>query len=323
VEINTLTSHLPYTAVEIANRNRQNKLIGQRLYAGIRKHQLQGHKLKFITLTSSNESAQSNINDDFQILKKRILRKYFQDENEQWHSDLQYAKIYTSEGNGVIHAVVVMEDYLPHQWLRKQWRDIHKGSWNIHVSDVHDAYDTKQYLLNHYLGSQKCSEVRYSSTINWITPGYSMVYNHLKRRFRRNDVTVTANGYTYHPIDYDSHNHYLCEYITQIALNDPPPSPNDFALFVEQEVNPSYLNEHSTFSIKAYHDGLKPFRCKYANAKNFSNRPAVWWGSERIRKPYKSYFNNDAKPFFKGYDPTAIKNLVAHKNQVTLDRWLQ
>ena len=72
--------------------------------------------LRFFTLTTAI-GVKRNINDDFQILKKRIGRKF---------GHLEYFKVKSSEGNGVLH-VIYRGPYIPQKWLSRHWNDI-RGS---------------------------------------------------------------------------------------------------------------------------------------------------------------------------------------------------
>ena len=69
----------------------------QRLMSGLTVGKSRSERLRFMTLTSSPESKDRNLNADFRTLKMRILRKY--------HFKMKYWKIRTNEGNGVLHIV--------------------------------------------------------------------------------------------------------------------------------------------------------------------------------------------------------------------------
>ena len=213
-----------------------NYLTETKIYSGIRKNQLLGNRMVFVTLTSSNEARYSCLNDDFQILKKRIVRKYLKDDP----TSLQYCKIETDEGNGVLHMVLKFKPYLPHQWLRSQWYDIHKGSDQIYIEEVDDAYGVSQYIVSHYLGSQKCSYSRYSASRDWIASGYSMVYRYLRKSLRdRSELITTPYGTSYYPVDWDALTSAWGCYIDELAL-DHPPTAEQFLVSFETRLNPEY-----------------------------------------------------------------------------------
>lgn len=73
----------------------------QRLMSGLALGKNRNERLRFMTLTTSDEAKSLGfnklLNNHFRTLKMRILRKY--------HFKMKYWKIRTNEGNGVLHIV--------------------------------------------------------------------------------------------------------------------------------------------------------------------------------------------------------------------------
>jgi len=132
-----------------------------------------------MTLTSSPESKDRNLNADFRALKMRILRKY--------HFKMKYWKIRTNEGNGVLH-IIFRGKYIPQRWLSEQWANIHKSP----VVDIRSLYETRKgltgiafYLVGNYLAKQ--SFERMSWGYSWVFPAFVSYWKRLveKYGFRR------------------------------------------------------------------------------------------------------------------------------------------
>jgi len=302
---------LRHTLSRLATLNK-NYLTETRIFSGIRKNQLQGNRLLFITLTSSNEARCTNINNDFQILKKRIIRKYLKDDP----TSLQYCKVHTNEGNGVLHIVMKFKPYLPHQWLRSQWYYIHKGTDQINIQEVRDAYRTSRYIVSHYLGSQKCSYSRYSSTDNWITSGYSAVYSYLQKRLRdEKQLQTTPYGTSYHPVEWGALTVVWESYIDQISTDDPPTNDN-FLLSLETYLEPSY--EGLTLDqIIQHRKAFEHNKWVDANKSRWASEMPLWLGEYHFDKnhPLQTDWDPD---FDKKYLPVTYQQ----KQQTTTDSGL-
>jgi hypothetical protein len=158
-----------------------------------------GKRIRFMTLTTSNEGRDRDIGNDFKILVKRIKRKY---------GEFEYIRIKTSEGNGVLH-VLFRGSYIPQRWLSVQWSD-------IHFSPVVDVRDTRRYhcsyVINQYLTGQSLFE-RYSSSLHWVFPGYVAKWEHFKFSFSRDEWIVHWDCYLRN-VAYDKRfpQHYLDDF---------------------------------------------------------------------------------------------------------------
>ncbi len=81
----------------------------QRVLSGVTHHLANRRQLRVITLTSGPRAPpQSEINASWQVLRKRIVRK--------WSVRMEYWKLRTSEGNGVLH-IIYSGPYIPQRWL--------------------------------------------------------------------------------------------------------------------------------------------------------------------------------------------------------------
>jgi hypothetical protein len=156
-----------------------------RVRSGLRRHK--GEKLKFLTLTSANES--SDLKTHWEILRKRIKRlKPSRLMKNGWITKHQMAKLYknynrlfkfdyfvvrTAEGNGVLH-VLFFGDYIPYDWIKENWVEIH-GAWSVSISEtktgIYSPNSLTKYILTQYIQGQNAIEHYYFSK-NWVFPGF-------------------------------------------------------------------------------------------------------------------------------------------------------
>lgn len=129
-----------------------------------------GSRLRFMTLTTSNKGSERSLSNDLSILVKRIRRRY---------NRFEYIRVRTDEGNGVLH-LIYRGGFIPQSWLSSQWKNIHY-SWNVDIRDT-QRYHLK-YVINQYLAGQSGFE-RYSTTWNWVFPGYVAKWNQFKKWYR-------------------------------------------------------------------------------------------------------------------------------------------
>jgi hypothetical protein len=134
-----------------------------------------------MTLTTSrpktNEDFQNdfkNLNPHFQTLRKRIERKFM--------SKVEYFKVKTNEGNGVLH-VVYIGCRIPQRWLSKAWEEIH----NAPIVDIREVRcRTKQiarYVASQYVAKQEQgfnTYQRMSWSWNWVFRGFVAIWEQLK-----------------------------------------------------------------------------------------------------------------------------------------------
>ena len=155
----------------------------QRLMSGLTVGKSRKDRLRFATLTTSDEAKNlgldKKLNEHFRVLKMRIFRKY--------HFKMKYWKIRTNEGNGVLH-IVFRGKYIPQEWLSVQWADIHRSP----IVDIRSLYETAGglkgicfYLICSYLSKQ--SFERMSWGYSWVFPAFVRCWKRLleKYGFRR------------------------------------------------------------------------------------------------------------------------------------------
>ena len=129
-----------------------------RIMSGYKMAQFCTDNLRFMTLTTSNEDRAKILKVDFNVLVKRIRRRYRR---------FKYVRVRTTEGNGVLH-ILYRGSYIPRNWLTKQGEDIH-SSWNVDVRDTHRYHCS--YVINQYLCGQSCFK-QYSMTWSWVFKGF-------------------------------------------------------------------------------------------------------------------------------------------------------
>lgn len=136
----------------------------------------QGYRAFFLTLTSSPESPIGTINLHFQYLRHRIA-KYL----GIARSALEYVRVTTREGHGVIHSVVgVPADSLPRptilipfELLQNWWTELH-GAFMVNVKRIGggqvDRKRVSTYIVAQYLANQEGAYLRLSQSrcaIDW------------------------------------------------------------------------------------------------------------------------------------------------------------
>jgi hypothetical protein len=136
----------------------------QRLMSGLIVGKSRNERLRFMTLTTSDEAKNlgfdRKLNEHFRVLKMRILRKYY--------FKMKCWKIRTNEGNGVLH-IVYRGKFIPQKWLSAHWSVIHKSP----IVDIRKLYETSRglkglcfYLVGNYLSKQSFERM------SWDTAGF-------------------------------------------------------------------------------------------------------------------------------------------------------
>ena len=142
--------------------NKKQKRAYHRAKSGIRVAGLVHAPVKHLVLTTSPEGQYRNLSSDFQVLRKRIYRKF--------HVLLAYFKVETNEGYGVLHVLYRAKQYLPQQWLSIQWQEIHKSSY-VYIKEVPDT-DIARYVVTQYVAAQGSSYQRCSWSQSWVCRGF-------------------------------------------------------------------------------------------------------------------------------------------------------
>jgi hypothetical protein len=143
----------------------------QRLLSGLTRAKTLGKKVRFMTLTSSPNSSFSELNEHFQVLRKRIKRKF--------GVKIDYIKFKTNEGYGVLH-VIFVGSFIPQQWLSRNWEEIH-GAKIVDVREVRGEKRLARYLISNYLVTQ--TFVRMSWSWGWVFRGFVSMWKWFVRKF--------------------------------------------------------------------------------------------------------------------------------------------
>ncbi|MBA7677795.1 hypothetical protein ES703_86059 [subsurface metagenome] len=127
------------------------------MLSGVTHHEANRRRIRVITLTTSPRGrVEGDLNADFQVLRKRIVRKF--------GSKFDYWKLRTSEGNGVLH-ILYVGTYVPQSWLSKNWGEIH----NSPVVWIQEFQRRRKrlvsYLMSHYLPAH--DEPRLYTRMSW------------------------------------------------------------------------------------------------------------------------------------------------------------
>ena len=142
----------------------------QRLLSGLTRAKALGKKVRFMTLTSSPSSSWKELNNHFQVLRKRIERAF---------GKMDYMKFKTNEGYGVLH-VIFVGAFIPQQWLSRNWEEIH-GAKIVDVREVRGEKRLARYLISNYLVTQ--TFVRMSWSWGWVFRGFVGMWKWFVRKF--------------------------------------------------------------------------------------------------------------------------------------------
>ncbi|MBA7554265.1 hypothetical protein ES705_46878 [subsurface metagenome] len=130
---------------------------------------------------------QDEINASWQVLRKRIVRK--------WRIKLEYWKLRTSEGNGVLH-IIYSGPFIPQRWLSRNWAEIH-NSPIVYIQKM--RFKKKRlvnYLMNHYLPAHDVGGLytRMSWSWGWVFRGFCGAWRWFwKRGPTRYDAIIEWN----------------------------------------------------------------------------------------------------------------------------------
>jgi hypothetical protein len=85
----------------------------------------------------------------------------------KWGIKLEYWRVKTSEGYGVLH-VLLSSPYIPQPWLKRNWQEIH-GAEIVDIRMIKGKKRLTRYLIGQYLSKQ---EDNYRDG-KWCPPIYS------------------------------------------------------------------------------------------------------------------------------------------------------
>jgi hypothetical protein len=120
-------------------------------------------------------------------LRKRIMRK--------WSMKMEYWKLRTSEGRGVLH-IIYSGPYIPQRWLSRNWAEIH-NSPIVYIQKM--RFKKKRlvnYLMKHYLPAHDVGGLytRMSWSWGWVFRGFCGAWKWFwKRGPNRYEVLIEWN----------------------------------------------------------------------------------------------------------------------------------
>ncbi|MBA7706167.1 hypothetical protein ES703_115014 [subsurface metagenome] len=140
----------------------------QRMLSGVTHHEANRRRIRVITLTTSPRARAfgMDINADFQVLRKRIVRKF--------GSKFEYWKLRTSEGNGVLH-ILYVGAWIPQSWLSKNWDEVHNSEIVWIQEFKRRRKKLVSYLMSHYLPHHEGMGLytRMSWSWGWVFRGFA------------------------------------------------------------------------------------------------------------------------------------------------------
>jgi len=150
----------------------------QRLLSGVTHHQANRRRLRVITLTTSPSSRALglDINDSFQVLLKRIRRRWPISRFEYW-------KLRTSEGLDVLH-IIFSGPWIPQRWLSRSWQEVHSSSI-VYIQELRQRRKRLiSYLMTHYLPAHDDGKLytRMSWSWGWVFRGFVGAWRYFWRK---------------------------------------------------------------------------------------------------------------------------------------------
>lgn len=149
-----------------------------RVICGVRKAQISGKRLTFITLTTnlacveglSEEDMMFQVSRDWHILYTVMKEKY---------GRFEFISVVTNEGNGVIHVLIAGLPFIWFGRLLRWWNTIH-GMGFVWISKFRgSAQDISSYLMSQYLSKQECL-FRFKMSNNWICKEFMKYWRIIK-----------------------------------------------------------------------------------------------------------------------------------------------
>jgi len=136
-----------------------------RLLSGFRRARVMGEPIRFLTLTSAPNSPSARINANFQVLRKRIRRRFGQ---------IKYWKLRTNEGHGVLH-ILFRGRFLPQCWISRNWRQIHGAK----ICDIRLFRGGIKKIANYLVANYLCQQSfeRMSWSWSWVFKRFVLVWH--------------------------------------------------------------------------------------------------------------------------------------------------
>lgn len=194
----------PFQECENYKALNANQKQGKRLFSALQSGLIwnKDRAMRFMTLTSSNESPADTmrsfnrlittmrkttparlIEGDYVPMER--VNRYYKGKPVDEPLKVEYMAVLTSEGHGVIHALVV-GDYLPQKWLSDTWKAIHKA-WSVDIrapKGDNGHLKIARYILAQYVRGQSAIQ-RVNCSQNWVYPGWRKDFKALVAETKR------------------------------------------------------------------------------------------------------------------------------------------
>jgi len=177
---------------------------------GLRKANILGDRVRFLTLTTPACNGENLSSSDKKVLIQklwRLLYKRIKDVNCEYDID-RYFSVRTAEGNGVIH-VVFVGTRIDFAWIMEQWVEIN-GTPFIWICNPYKRFksdkDVARYFVSQYIGFEQGSDFTYGFSQNWVYKGSNKDYLECKRWCRdydREPIFVNYFGEPIYHLDYE------------------------------------------------------------------------------------------------------------------------
>jgi hypothetical protein len=132
--------------------DRKRRATYQHLMTLLNRWEYQRRSITRMDLTTANGGDPSKLSDHYEELIRRIKRK-------TGVKDIQYWRMTTREGNGVIHAILAgsVSLYVDQKWLSEEWEKIH-GAIIVYVKRYRGGSLSRgrvsRYLISQYMAGQ-------------------------------------------------------------------------------------------------------------------------------------------------------------------------
>jgi len=193
----------------MSNWSGKQKKAFARCLDGLRKANLLGLNVRFLTLTTPACNGEALSNDEKKEFIQLQWRKLYGKlkKNDSYDID-EYFSVRTSEGNGVIH-IVFTGDYIPFNYIMEEWVKIN-GTPFIWICDPYKKFNddraVARYFVSQYVGFKQNIDFVYGFSRNWVYSGSGKDYKACKRLshdYDREPIFINFYGEPLYYVDYD------------------------------------------------------------------------------------------------------------------------
>lgn len=214
-----------------ALNKRRRRAIFLRVICGLRKAYFEKKRVAFLTLTTALVNASYWVEDvygghwellsdeDRMFACSRDWNIFLTTLKQQYpHCKIETFSEVTSEGNGVVHVLIVGLPYVYWGKLWRMWKQIH-GEGFVWISKFRGSVDEmSKYLMSQYLCGQASLKLYFHMSQDWICPQFIKWWDVIKF-YSRDFVLGRKNefGNWYYPVNraklIDNFNDWLKYYI--------------------------------------------------------------------------------------------------------------